>query len=123
VRWIIRTIVSAAAFIATIVVLLDSSNVWQRSETDWHPGKHQVISAVVILALSALYGFGDAQLERLRARRRDGISVVVGEFLFPLWCRISGRRPSRYSRTVPSCAGCIASEFSGGGGAWSGCAS
>lgn len=90
-RWAIRSVIAGLAFVSTVIVLLDASNVWQRSTTDWHPGKHQVATAIVVLAFSAFYSFADALLERSRARRRDGVSVVISELLFPLWCRLSQR--------------------------------
>lgn len=88
-RATVRSVVAAATFGATLVVLLDSSNVWQRSDTEWHPGRYQVLAAVIVLALSSVYTLIDAQLERFWRNRRDSISLVAAEKMFPLWCGVA----------------------------------
>lgn len=88
-RWGVRTFVSICVAFATVVVGIDSSNGIRDNQNFWHPSAQTVFISIGILTLSVIYGLFDALLERKRAKRRDEISVVVSERLFPLWYRIS----------------------------------
>ena len=88
-RWMIRVFVAIWVAAAGVVIAMDSSNSISGSEDGVHLDSRLVSAAIGVVFAASVYGLLDAWLERKRARRRDEISVVVSELLFPLWCQIS----------------------------------